>query len=560
MPVPRGADRQNDQSNASQDEAAKTAQGAPTLDIRQPAGYPDIRIAAPTITGRRYEPSIAGHSVVGEGLNDRIALNGGELAWPFFYGLGDDWVSGRFADGATVSIPRDSAITRPTRAPNFLMGWEGRDRLEGTPESDRIAGEGLLIEQGSDGTWSLVLPQIAIAQGRTADDVLVGGAGPDVLLGEYGDDQLYAQDEASYGDLIARYRTQQGGGSIGDTLDGGPGDDQIFGGAENDVLLGGGGYDLIFAGGGDDVVLSDQHFEPRHIVSAAGNIAFYDGLGAPNPIQFGTRGHDGLMAPGFVLPTRYRNGPVTATYQGNDWIHGGNGNDIIHAGEGRDRIEGDAGDDTLHGEAGDDLLMGGAGTNFLFGGAGNDRYELTPGANDTIYDVLGENTLALRLNASELTVFARRYGEPGRGESRSLNILLLSANGVQFARLINWLDGAFGTVSFADGLSMDSQTFIARFVRRERAAPTPESDRPQDLQLRADAPGASGRTRSAKTSRSYQGETHPAIQSLPRCKLTGVGQQACDCPICGANEWQLPSAAAQEAWASGQQRHLKPPR
>jgi hypothetical protein len=427
-------------------------------------------------------------------------LDGTELDWPFFFGLGDDWVSGRFADGTSISVPLDAAITGPTRAANFLMGWEGRDRLEGTPESDRIAGEGVLIEQGSDGAWSLVLPQIAIAQGRTADDVLVGGAGPDVLLGEYGEDQLYAEDEARYGDLIARYRTQQGAGTIGDTLDGGPGDDQIFGGAGNDLLLGGGGYDLIFAGGGDDVVLSDQQFESRHIVSAAGNIAYYDGLGAPIPIQLVTRGHDGLMAPGFVLPTRYRNGPVAATEQGNDWIHGGNGNDIIHAGEGRDRIEGDAGDDTLHGEAGDDFLMGGTGTNFLFGGAGNDQYLLTMGANDTIYDEQGENILMLTVLPSALTVVARQYGEPGRGESKSLNVLLLYANGVQFARLVNFMDGTFGTVTFVGSETMDAKTFIARFVRREDAALTPGSYPRRDWQRGADLPVALGRTRSAKTS------------------------------------------------------------
>ena len=74
------------------------------------------------------------------------------------------------------------------------------------------------------------------------DDVVVGNAYRDVLLGDGGDDELRGLSKS---DLL-------NGGLGDDRLMGGPGSDQIFGGSGNDVIHGGWGHDEIRPGSGDD--------------------------------------------------------------------------------------------------------------------------------------------------------------------------------------------------------------------------------------------------------------------------------------------------------------------
>jgi Ca2+-binding RTX toxin-like protein len=457
--------------------ASTQSGGSSTLGITLVASYTDDRRAAPTTTGWRYDPANGVYTQVGAGSNDRIALQGNEQAWPFFAGVGDDWISGRFAEGAaTINLPLGAGITNPARAPNMLMGWEGRDRLEATSGNDRLAGEGVITIQNLDGSWVLTRPNTAISDGSTAGDVLIGGGGQDVLLGEYGDDVLYAADEVTAGVMAERNRTQVGTGAAGDVLDGGWGNDRLFGDAGNDLLLGGAGEDTIYGGGGDDVILSDQQFVMNEAPAPAGTITYYDFVPGTAAVSFGVVEQYGVLVPSFALGAGVQRALAPEADQRADTIFAGNGNDIVHAGGGDDLIDGGAGSDTLHGEAGNDILIGGSGSNVLFGGAGDDLYILGPGANDTIRDVEGRNTLRIGVLSSALQVEVGDGEPPEVGELPNSRDLVLSVGGVRIAHLIDAFAGTLGTVVFADGETMDARTFLARFVLQGIQAETGEAD------------------------------------------------------------------------------------
>ena len=218
-------------------------------------------------------------------------------------------------------------------------------------------------------------------------DVLNGGAGKDILIGQLGDDILY-------------------GGEDDDILAGWEGADQIFGGAGddlmagelgryelpaqrlltqielampglvgapgfdasvveqigNDLLDGGGGNDVIFGEGGDDVVLGGEgsdtlYGDASYLPAGLHGNDLLDG-GAGDDVLEGGGGNDKLYGG-----------------DGDDTLSGSLGNDLLEGGAGNDALDGGEGDDTLRGGEGADVLAGAAGTDELRGGAGDDRLE-----------------------------------------------------------------------------------------------------------------------------------------------------------------------------------------
>ena len=138
----------------------------------------------------------------------------------------------------------------------------GNDRLEGRTGEDVLQGNGgadLLVGGAAGSEWSLVDGQWVYDATKVntaddpnftqdgSDDVVTGGEGADVLLGNAGNDHLYG-----------------GGGE--DRINAGIGDDRAFGGRGDDILNledgddyaeGGSGADIVNAGKGDDVVYGD---------------------------------------------------------------------------------------------------------------------------------------------------------------------------------------------------------------------------------------------------------------------------------------------------------------
>ena len=219
--------------------------------------------------------------------------------------------------------------------------------------------------------------------GHAAGDVylyienLEGSSGPDILVGDGGDNKIWAWGGA-------------------DTLNGGAGDDILHGGAGADTLNGGADADTAsyrWAKAGVSVDLNagtgsrgdangDRLSNIENLVGSPHGDAL-KGTASANGIE-GLDGDDTLEG-----------------LAGNDTIRGGGGNDTIRGGDNDDTLEGGAGADTIEGGGGADTLKGGAGNDTLDGGAGNDRLEggarddtlRGGGDNDTLIGGDGADTL-----------------------------------------------------------------------------------------------------------------------------------------------------------------------
>lgn len=145
--------------------------------------------------------------------------------------------------------------------------------------------------------------------------------------------------------------------TIGDTVEGGLGQDTIYAGAGADWISGGDDADLIYAGDGADT-----------IYGGAGNDRIFYGEGADT--VYGGDGDDTIDDVG-----GYAHNTASTIYAGagNDLVYGTSGGDSIDGGSGNDNIFGEVGADSITGGAGNDYIDGGSQNDTLDGGTGDDR-------------------------------------------------------------------------------------------------------------------------------------------------------------------------------------------
>ena len=131
-----------------------------------------------------------------------------------------------------------------------------------------VGGAGADVLRGASGPETLDGGDGAdVLRGRRGDDALFGGTGADRLAGQGGDDRLYGdpgQGDDIYTPIIRLLPDRLDGGSGDDALYdtggrnvflGGPGADLLEGGEDADRMFGGAGPDRVFArGGGRDRV------------------------------------------------------------------------------------------------------------------------------------------------------------------------------------------------------------------------------------------------------------------------------------------------------------------
>ena len=181
------------------------------------------------------------------------------MANPFVDGTeGADSIGGTSGDDSVAGNGGNDTLTGGTG--DDTGGDGGDDRLEGRAGDDSITGDDgndLLVGGGAGNEWQLIDGQWVydpdaintahdphmVADG--SDDVIRGGVGADVLLGNAGNDHLTADD----GDdrLIGGTGEDSAfGGSGFDVLNLGSGDDLGVGGKDADTLNGGGGNDLMY--------------------------------------------------------------------------------------------------------------------------------------------------------------------------------------------------------------------------------------------------------------------------------------------------------------------------
>ncbi|MCE1037109.1 heme peroxidase [Pseudomonas monteilii] len=355
---------------------------------------------------------------------------------------------------------------------NIIIGGAGNDVLNGREGADRLVG-GLgndtyvvanagdrVVESAGAGTDAVRtalanytlsanvenLTYIGVGDftgaGNTLDNIIIGGAGNDVLNGLEGVDRLvgglgndtYVVDNA--GDRViesagagtdavrtalASYTlsanvenlTYIGVGDFtgaGNTLD-----NIIIGGAGNDVLNGLEGVDRLVGGLGNDTYVVDNAGD-RVIESAGAGtdavrtaLASYTlGANVENLTHIGVGNFSGS---GNTLDN------IITSGAGNDQLNGGAGNDQLLGSSGNDTLNGGDDNDSLDGGLGDDILNGGTGSDTLFGDAGNDILSGGSGSDflngdvgdDTVNGGAGDDTM-MATDGNDVFQFAAGFG------------------------------------------------------------------------------------------------------------------------------------------------------
>lgn len=282
--------------------------------------------------------------------------------------------------------PADIIVRRAGDGYAFTIGDTGDALRVGSPFA--------LEARFGDGTaWTFDDIKSQAVLGTTADDMLVGfdnradrlegRSGNDLLLGGAGDD-TYVYNLGDGADVI-----DDAAGGL-DTLSFGPGI------TLDDLTLASNGLDLVIGttidsgevrvrrgllenfNGSMPNAIERIAFDDGTFLSRDGILARVDRVVLPGDI-FGTEFDD-------VLQGNELDNQIFAL-EGNDLAFGGAGDDTIDGGAGDDELYGEDGDDLLLGAEGDDTLRGGAGRDELRGGPGSDRYVLEQGGGfDTILD------------------------------------------------------------------------------------------------------------------------------------------------------------------------------
>lgn len=231
------------------------------------------------------------------------------------------------------------------------------------PQADDIAGIQAIYgaSSGEGGVLQLSIgrPDVDVREavanleirGTGFDNVILGGAGSELISGRAGDDQAEGRGGA-------------------DTIFGGAGDDDLSGDLGADLIGGGAGRDAVFGGAGDDTLR-------------------------------GARGADDLDG--------QQGDDLVRGGGGGDRLIGGDGDDDLRGGGGDDVIGAGAGNDTLRGGAGDDTMAGGEGADvFVFddGDGGNEGGDRIFGFEDGV-DLIDVSRLGTVSDFDDLIVVAR---------------------------------------------------------------------------------------------------------------------------------------------------------
>ncbi|MCC6380581.1 MAG: hypothetical protein IT519_17325, partial [Burkholderiales bacterium] len=287
-----------------------------------------------------------------------------------------------------------------------------------------------------------------------ANDVLHGGAGADLLIGDGGSDTLYGgdDDDQLVGDsaLLAAEHHRD------DYLDGGDGSDRLWGG---------GGDDTLFGGDGDDALQGDASEVPPELKGAdyldGGNgVDTLTGDGGDD-VLYGGDGADFLFGDADNLPADADGVDLLDGEDGDDYLRGHGGDDVLFGGAGDDQLLGD-GDGSRDGEAGDDYLVGGTGTDLMDGGAGDDTYEINVGDGvDKIFDRNGINTVVFGpgIAASSITI--------DQGSDSNGAFLVIGYGNGDLLAIANGFTGGIHRYQFADGTVLTPEELSRRLPQQQ---------------------------------------------------------------------------------------------
>ena len=306
----------------------------------------------------------------------------------FIFLVTDDETGETGAATVAITVAAEAPLVVGGRGSDVLIGGAGDNVIDGLGGSDRLVG-GLgddVLTLGGGGT----------AEGEEGRDALTGGSGISDLSGGEGDDTI---------------TLGEGGGHAY----GGGGDDTLTGGAGGDVLYGGDGSDRITAGAGDDHVVLDDLGAGDYADGGEGSDHLSaDASAATDPVVLAG---GQLFLDGLLVATGFEGFDLVAG-SGDDTLTGGSGHSTLSGGEGRDAISLGEGGGYAYGGGGNDTLMGGRGSERLLGGAGDDVLDTGEGGgrarggagSDVLTGGSGDDVLAGAAGADE---FWYVTGQPG---------------------------------------------------------------------------------------------------------------------------------------------------
>ncbi|TWU49227.1 PKD domain-containing protein [Rubripirellula reticaptiva] len=424
-----------------------------TTEAAYPTGYVPAKNVTPVFVAKL---SIAGVEGDGrdtlDGGNDSDLLFGGADADVILGGAGADYIDAGAGDDINVDGQDGDDVIRGGGNNDVLHGGAGIDHLLGDGGDDQLygdagngavqSGQRLFGGDGSD-TLNAYAPDSSASQhtlvgdqlfggndgdtlnGNIRSEILVGGAGDDLLRGDYLSGPNYATNTSA--DQTGGADKLLGDGGE-DKLFGGGGDDEMWGGSDTDYLDGQKGNDTQYGGSGNDLFvvsamnslqvgtdIIDGHHgnflgdttadddatdvliingsqnndeiglsqtiptpgqHPQLRVDyksgvAANRVVFVDILDSSGNLlveQFQIAGLAGNDTIGFagVHPTLL---PLVAPAASKVF----DVSQIAARGDWTSTIEGNSGNDTIIGSAGRDRAAGGPGNDTIFGFAGDDR-------------------------------------------------------------------------------------------------------------------------------------------------------------------------------------------
>ena len=299
------------------------------------------------------------------------AQDGGDVV------LGDNGCIDREIGNSTV--PRD-ANGCPTGPPTAMSPWQHNSLDPNSVTTQNPSGvvsrtirqlDAFNCPNGSCGT-----PDV-----QGASDTLWGGTGDDLLFGETGNDMVYGGPpgtpgiNGTAGSPVGDDYMEGGAGS--DQMAGGAGDDDMIGGTAPTYLAPGKTTSMVSDGTAGGVGFAPTPpANPLLSVPGSGVVGNTMDGGGGNDVMIGGNGQITHVLAGGQWKRNANDGAFVRTVVQLDQASGGStgigGDDTMRGGPGDDRMFGGVRNDSMDGGAGDDYVEGGTGRDLLQGGTNDD--------------------------------------------------------------------------------------------------------------------------------------------------------------------------------------------
>ena len=289
--------------------------------------------------------------------------------------------------------------------------------------------------------------------GNASANVLVGSGGSDTLYGNAGNDSLYGDYAPSDGGgFIYGLRSYDVGSNQGnDLLYGGAGDDVLVGNDGNDTLDGGVGSDTLTGGDGVDTFVIRANDGGSSEATADVITDFQDGtdtIGLADGLSFGAL--TVVQGEGdYINDVIVKRGAEFLLVIQNQQAENISYFDMASTSTAPESLSGTSDGDILLGGSGDDSFVSGAGTDILLGYGGDDSFTIDGSGSKTIDGGSGTNTVSINYSGvSGLNSFVVTMSSNGA-------VVLTGSNG-DILTLSNIVDTSAG---LGDGISVGGKTY-----------------------------------------------------------------------------------------------------